>query len=180
MFNLKFFISALLALTTVCKCHQYNCVPVICPINVADLKMTAAQNIFKYFESDGPEDGICLAGEKSIIYGSNYSPKLAGMKRCLCNVNETPNNPKPLPCPVQSSSSSSHEKVSFTQCSDLVPIGQTELVGDYYRRVGSQGESFTSDGCCPIGMDKLVLAPDLTGYKSNLCFCLVVKHFNTN
>jgi hypothetical protein len=183
MFNVKVLILVIFALIAICEAHKYKCVPVICPEWICHADLNVAENIRVYFNNEtGPANGNCLRGEKYIFNGSNFADEngdLTGKFRCVCVDNETPAFPVSLPCPKQSSSSSSsHEKTSVTQCKDWI-MKENETYGDFFQRIGATGEEFTADGCCKENLVKYILTPELSGYRKNICLCVNVVDFFT-
>jgi hypothetical protein len=165
-----------------CEAHKYKCEPVICPTFVAYLDLTPAENIAFYFINEtSPADGTCLKGEKFIYNGTNYADELAGKFRCICVDNQTPAFPVSIPCPRQTSStSSSHEKISFTQCKDPIQMEEKETWGAFFKRVGARGHEFDEECCCPEHLIKYVLTPDLSGYRKNIFNCVNPENYYKN
>jgi hypothetical protein len=102
---------------------------------------------------------------------------LAERIRCICVNNQTPENPFSIPCPKQSSSSSSHEKASFTQCHGVIPIKYDESWKDYFKRLGARGDELHDECCCPENDIKYVTSPHLSGYEKNIYTCGAIDFF---
>jgi hypothetical protein len=164
MFSSKVFIFVLIALTAVCDAHKRVC-KTICPLWINEWDKTIAQNVNRYFDvSNGPQDGICLKGNKLVFLGEQFAPNIKPLQnRCVCVEFET-NFPEPC----------SENRPDNRQCNLQKAVSLDKTIKEYLQNVIAAG-NVTADGCCQPGHAKAIFLAKGSGLETNVCHCVPPK-----
>lgn len=136
---------------------KQSTVPAICPDCNTSLEDTVAMVAGRLLNADppGPEDGVCLSGQKWIHYGRDY-----GYKNNACCCIPVPTYP---PCGHKSDS---------PKCPRVITLGFDEPLWHYNQRVGRTMLDAPTEGCCAEGSFKWIFPPFLTGAAQDICTCI--------
>jgi hypothetical protein len=160
MFSAKLLFLVFIALATTCDAHRIKC-DTVCPPLYFDLSKTVGENFRRFFDvPNGPQDGICLKGDKYIIRGDRVAPELKE-NRCVCRVTDTEFK---KPC--------SDNRQDIKACKPVPPFDLSTNVGDFFRSLKLLNIDFTADGCCQPGDTKDIVLDYQSEYGSNVCYCV--------
>lgn len=153
------FLSILVIFTFYSTEAKHSTVLPVCPDCVSTLDDTVVTVARKYLTANppGPEDGVCLSGQKWIYFGKDH-----GFKNNACCCIPVPTYP-PIDCGHKSDS---------PECPRAIPLGFDEPFGHYNERVGRTVIDAPTNGCCPKGYFKWILDPFFTGAAKEICTCI--------
>lgn len=154
-----FFVLLSLALSEAGRRQCLHC-ETECPPCDFKLSEMMRESSLRILLARGPSDGICKAGKKWTLYGSDF-----GLDYNACCCVDVPPDPTVQCDPIGP---------GVAVCPMAPAMFTRELVGDFYFRVGQILKDTAPEiGCCPPSTVRFLVPPILSDQQKFICMCMV-------